>query len=60
MRRHGFAINVAFCDGHAETVELPDLWKLKWSRNWDLSKLPTGQSLETIRAYLQGLYAKGV
>jgi prepilin-type N-terminal cleavage/methylation domain-containing protein/prepilin-type processing-associated H-X9-DG protein len=60
MRRHGFAINVAFCDGHAETVPLPDLWTLKWNRNWDLNKLPPGQSLESIRAFLQGLYKAGL
>jgi prepilin-type N-terminal cleavage/methylation domain-containing protein/prepilin-type processing-associated H-X9-DG protein len=30
MARHGKAINVAFFDGHAETIKLPNLWKLKW------------------------------
>jgi prepilin-type N-terminal cleavage/methylation domain-containing protein/prepilin-type processing-associated H-X9-DG protein len=60
MRRHGFAINVAFCDGHAETVPLPELWTLKWSRTWSLNNLPTGQSLETIRAHLQDLYKRGL
>ncbi len=29
--RHGRAINVVFFDGHAETVNLPDLWGLQWS-----------------------------
>jgi prepilin-type processing-associated H-X9-DG protein len=59
IARHKFAINVGFADGHAETVELPDLWKLKWSRNWDLGRLPAGQSLDTIRTYLNTLYKRG-
>jgi len=29
--RHGKAINVTFLDGHAETVLLAELWKVKWS-----------------------------
>src|SRR5947208_143702 len=33
--RHYFAINVGFMDGHVATVELPDLWKLKWHTGWD-------------------------
>jgi prepilin-type processing-associated H-X9-DG protein/prepilin-type N-terminal cleavage/methylation domain-containing protein len=31
MARHGRAVNVVFFDGHAETVNLPDLWGLQWS-----------------------------
>ena len=31
------AINVGFLDGHAALVELPDLWKLKWHKGWDLN-----------------------
>jgi prepilin-type processing-associated H-X9-DG protein/prepilin-type N-terminal cleavage/methylation domain-containing protein len=34
MARHGRAINVVFLDGHAQTVPLPDLWKLKWHRQF--------------------------
>jgi prepilin-type N-terminal cleavage/methylation domain-containing protein/prepilin-type processing-associated H-X9-DG protein len=30
MKRHGKAINIVFLDNHAETVQLPDLWRLKW------------------------------
>ncbi len=35
IARHQMAINVGFLDGHVQTVPLPDLWKLKWHRNWD-------------------------
>ena len=31
IARHGKAVNVAFIDGHAETVPLPELWTLKWN-----------------------------
>jgi prepilin-type N-terminal cleavage/methylation domain-containing protein/prepilin-type processing-associated H-X9-DG protein len=37
VARHYMAINVAFADGHASTVSLPDLWELKWHREWSLS-----------------------
>jgi prepilin-type N-terminal cleavage/methylation domain-containing protein/prepilin-type processing-associated H-X9-DG protein len=30
IARHRMAINVGFLDGHVSTVELPDLWLLKW------------------------------
>jgi prepilin-type N-terminal cleavage/methylation domain-containing protein/prepilin-type processing-associated H-X9-DG protein len=30
IARHRMAINVGFMDGHVSTVELPDLWLLKW------------------------------
>ena len=30
IARHGHAINVAFADGHAETVPLQNLWALDW------------------------------
>jgi prepilin-type processing-associated H-X9-DG protein len=35
IARHGMAINVAYLDGHAQPVELPDLWRLKWHKAWD-------------------------
>jgi prepilin-type N-terminal cleavage/methylation domain-containing protein/prepilin-type processing-associated H-X9-DG protein len=38
IARHQMAINVGFLDGHANTVQLPDLWKLKWHNGWDLLK----------------------
>jgi prepilin-type processing-associated H-X9-DG protein/prepilin-type N-terminal cleavage/methylation domain-containing protein len=56
VARHGFAINVAFADGHAETVKLPDLWKLKWHSQWNPNALPAGQTQGDIAAYLQKLY----
>lgn len=34
MARHGRAVNVAFLDGHARTVPLAELWKLKWNNDW--------------------------
>jgi prepilin-type processing-associated H-X9-DG protein len=34
IARHGRAINVVFLDGHASTVPLPELWKLKWSSDY--------------------------
>ena len=34
------AINIAFVDGHADTIPLEDLWKLYWHRNWDPKKVP--------------------
>ena len=37
MDRHGMAVNVSFYDGHVEKVDLPNLWMLRWSRDWDRS-----------------------
>jgi len=34
VERHRGAPNVVFVDGHAETVPLPMLWKLKWSQTF--------------------------
>ncbi len=34
LERHQRATNMAFLDGHAETVPLPRLWKLKWSQTF--------------------------
>jgi len=39
IKRHNKrAINVSFLDGHAETVLLPNLWKLQWSKTFNTSK----------------------
>jgi prepilin-type processing-associated H-X9-DG protein len=35
LKRHNKKyVNVVFLDGHADTVVLPDLWKLKWSNRF--------------------------
>ena len=34
INRHNMAINMAFCDGHAEHVPLGKLWQLRWTPNW--------------------------
>jgi prepilin-type N-terminal cleavage/methylation domain-containing protein/prepilin-type processing-associated H-X9-DG protein len=36
MYRHKKAINMAFVDGSARTVPVPELWRLQWHRNWNL------------------------
>jgi prepilin-type processing-associated H-X9-DG protein len=56
VARHGFAINVAFADGHAETVQLPDLLKLKWHSLYNPKALPAGQTPEMIATHLQRLF----
>jgi len=56
VARHNMAINVGFMDGHAETVQLPDLWKLNWHLGWSLTNLPAGQTLATINTYIKSLY----
>ena len=41
LKRHNKRFcNVSFLDGHAESVLLPDLWKLKWSKVFDTGKTP--------------------
>ena len=46
MARHGWAINICFLDGHAETVDLNKLWELKWHARWvkpaTLPRVPKG------------------
>ena len=56
IARHGMAINVGFLDGHAVTVQLPDLWSLQWHTGWDLKNLPAGNTQATIRAYIRRNY----
>lgn len=34
IARHGWSVNVVFVDGHAENVELPRLWELKWHNRY--------------------------
>ena len=35
LERHHGGPNITFVDGHAETVPLPMLWKLKWSQTFE-------------------------
>jgi prepilin-type N-terminal cleavage/methylation domain-containing protein/prepilin-type processing-associated H-X9-DG protein len=46
LARHGRAINISYCDGHAATVPLEQLWALYWRpgyvRPLSLPKLPGG------------------
>jgi prepilin-type N-terminal cleavage/methylation domain-containing protein/prepilin-type processing-associated H-X9-DG protein len=36
IARHYMATNVGFMDGHASTIQLPDLWTLKWHAEWNV------------------------
>ena len=46
--RHGKTTNLTFMDGHAESVPLKNLWKLRWYRDYTvpatLPKFPPGSS----------------
>jgi prepilin-type processing-associated H-X9-DG protein/prepilin-type N-terminal cleavage/methylation domain-containing protein len=37
LARHGKAINVVFVDGHAATIPLADLYRLKWHEFWNVA-----------------------
>jgi prepilin-type N-terminal cleavage/methylation domain-containing protein/prepilin-type processing-associated H-X9-DG protein len=42
LNRHAMRVNVAFLDGHAESVDLRNLWTLQWHRQWQTpTPLPT-------------------
>jgi prepilin-type N-terminal cleavage/methylation domain-containing protein/prepilin-type processing-associated H-X9-DG protein len=58
VARHRMAINVGFLDGHVSTVELPDLWQLRWHRRWDFKKniQPTNYTAADIRRLIKNLY----
>jgi prepilin-type processing-associated H-X9-DG protein len=36
ITRHSRVVNVAFIDGHAENVKLPQLWSLEWNPYWQI------------------------
>ncbi len=38
--RHGRTTNVSFMDGHAASVPLRDLWKLRWYQHWQIPPSP--------------------
>ena len=44
IARHGRAVNVAFLDGHARTVHLAELWRLKWNNAWVDTTSPSRRS----------------
>jgi prepilin-type N-terminal cleavage/methylation domain-containing protein/prepilin-type processing-associated H-X9-DG protein len=46
--RHGYSTNFAFADGHAESVQLADVWNLHWQPNWQV----TSSQMTTVRADL--------
>ncbi len=39
INRHQMAVNWAFCDGHAEHIQLGNLWQLRWTPNWQAKKV---------------------
>ena len=56
MARHGIAVNVGFYDGHAQTVDLQDLWTYRWHRTWDMNLVTT--NMPTIRNTIKALSKK--
>ncbi len=42
INRHSSNVCWVFLDGHARTVGLKELWKIKWHRNFDINGGPTG------------------
>jgi hypothetical protein len=54
IARHGMAVNVGFEDGHASTVQLPDLWRLRWHSKWNLTIV--NANMPQIRAKIKDLY----
>ena len=55
VARHFFALNVGFLDGHAATVPLPELWQLRWHRQWTP---PTGATYDAIKNDLKAKYKR--
>jgi prepilin-type N-terminal cleavage/methylation domain-containing protein/prepilin-type processing-associated H-X9-DG protein len=49
--RHGFSTNFVFADGHAESVQLADVWNLHWQPNWQV----TASQFATVKAQLAAL-----
>jgi prepilin-type N-terminal cleavage/methylation domain-containing protein/prepilin-type processing-associated H-X9-DG protein len=54
IARHRMAINVGFFDGHVEAVELPDLWKLKWHRQWNPNRVNFDNVRRLIKSRFKG------
>jgi prepilin-type N-terminal cleavage/methylation domain-containing protein len=53
MARHGMAINMSYMDGHATTVQLPDLWRQRWHATW---VNPNASTMRTITANIKTGY----
>jgi prepilin-type N-terminal cleavage/methylation domain-containing protein/prepilin-type processing-associated H-X9-DG protein len=64
VARHYMAVNVAFMDGHVQTVSLPDLWKLRWHAEWnfehptdDKGNMATPLNFDAdVAAVIKGMY----
>jgi prepilin-type N-terminal cleavage/methylation domain-containing protein len=41
--RHAMAVNVVFLDSHAERIALPELWKLRWSGDFNPRDVTVGR-----------------
>jgi prepilin-type processing-associated H-X9-DG protein len=54
VSRHGRAINVGFMDGHASTVDLMDLFKLRWHKHWNVRLI----DLNTISGAIKNAYKR--
>ena len=54
VARHNMAINVGFMDGHVSTVDLPELWRLKWHSKWNTRTVDFG----SIQAHIKKRYKK--
>ena len=40
LDRHPGGVNVAFMDGSVRTIKLPELWQLKWHKQWQTPARP--------------------
>lgn len=61
VARHYMAINVAFLDGHAATVSLPDLWTLQWHKGWDMEVIKTAgytNGIDDVRSVIKSRFKR--
>jgi prepilin-type processing-associated H-X9-DG protein len=54
IARHGMAVNVGFVDGHASTVQLPDLWRLPWHKQWNTMLINFPQITKDVKDRYRG------
>jgi prepilin-type processing-associated H-X9-DG protein len=52
VARHNMAINIGYMDGHAASVALPDLWRQKWHKEWDVSLV----NFDTVNTQIRSRY----